>query len=332
MASTNRICMARRPVGVPHADDFRIERTLLPQLTAGHVLVELQWISLDPYIRLRMAGRHLVDNLSPGDAINSEVIGRVVETAEPSLQVNDLVIGFSDWQSQAVLRADDLKKLPSTDHSKSYYLGVLGMPGLTAYAGVEALLQPSAGDVVVVSAAAGPVGSSVGQLAKARGAMVIGIAGGREKCRWVVEQAGFDHSIDYRHEDVRSRLGDICPTGPSHYFDNVGGDMLRLMLECMRPYGKIALCGVISDYNETDPALGPTSLEIITARATIMGLVVYDFEHLQNEARAAIGKLIKANSFAVREDISEGLEKAPQAFARLMRGENQGKALVRLCS
>ncbi len=324
--------MARRPVGVPQAGDFRIERTQLPQLTAGDVLVELLWISLDPYIRLRMAGRHLVGNLSPGDAINSEMVGRVVETAAPSIQINDLVIGFSDWQSHAVLRADDLKTLPSSDYPLSYYLGVLGMPGLTAYAGIEALLQPTADDVVVVSAAAGPVGSSVGQLAKARGAKVIGIAGGEEKCRWVVERAGFDHCIDYRQQDIRSRLSEICPAGPSQYFDNVGGDLLKLMLECMRPYGKIALCGVISDYNEADPASGPAPLEIITARATIMGLVVYDFEHLQDQARAAISGLINTHSFAVREDIAEGLENAPLAFARLMRGENQGKALVRLCS
>lgn len=323
--------MARRPVGVPLAEDFRIEQAVLPQLAAGDVLVELLWISLDPYIRLRMAGRHLVDNLSPGDAINSEMIGRVVKTAAPSFQVDDLVIGFSDWQSLAVLRADDMKLLPAGDLSTSYYLGVLGMPGLTAYAGIEKLLQPSVDDVVVVSAAAGPVGSTVGQLAKARGANVIGIAGGQEKCRWVIEQAGFDHCIDYRHEDVRSRLNEICPEGPSHYFDNVGGDLLQLMLECMRPYGKIALCGVISDYNEADPAPGPTPLDIITARATVMGLVVYDFEHLQDEARAAIGKLISEKSFAIREDIAKGLENAPQAFAKLMRGENQGKALVQLC-
>lgn len=322
--------MARRPVGVPLAEDFWIEQAVLPQLAAGDVLVELLWISLDPYIRLRMAGRHLVDNLLPGDAINSEMIGRVVESAAPSFQVDDLVIGFSDWQSLAVLRADDMRQLPAVDLSMSYHLGVLGMPGLTAYAGIEKLLQPSADDVLVVSAAAGPVGSTVGQLAKARGAIVIGIAGGQEKCRWVVERAGFDHCIDYRHEDVRSRLKEICPAGPSHYFDNVGGDLLKLMLECMRPYGKIALCGVISDYNEADPAPGPTPLEIITARAIIMGLVVYDFEHLQDEARAAIGNLIRDNSFAVREDIAKGLDNAPQAFARLMRGENQGKALVQL--
>ncbi len=278
-----------------------------------------------------MAGRHLVDNLSPGDAINSEMVGRVVETASSAFQINDLVIGFSNWQSHAVLRADGLKKLPDTDHSMSYYLGVLGMPGLTAYAGVEVLLKPLAEDTLVVSAAGGPVGSSVGQLAKARGATVIGIADGQEKCRWVVDQIGFDHCIDYHQQDVRSSLNEICPAGPSHYFDNVGGNLLKLMLECMQPYGKIALCGVISDYNETDPAPGPTPLEIITARATVMGLVVYDYEHLQDQARAAIGKLVKGNSFAVREDISKGLHSAPGAFATLMRGKSQGKALVQLC-
>lgn len=322
--------MARRPVGVPQEDDFRIEQAQLPQLATGDVLVEVQWISLDPYIRLRMAGRHLVDNLTPGDAINSEMVGKVIETETPEFQIDDLVIGFSDWQSYAVLSAESLKKLPIGRYSPALYLGVLGMPGLTAYAGVKKLLQPTAGDTVVVSAAAGPVGSSVGQLAKAHGASVIGIAGGKEKSDWVIEQAGFDHCIDYRHEDVRVRLNEICPDGPTHYFDNVGGDLLSLMLQCLRPYGKIALCGVISDYNDSEPASGPTLLEIIAARAIVMGLVVYDYEHLQNDARKTVGELIDAGTFAVREDVSRGLESAPRAFARLMRGENQGKVLVQL--
>lgn len=324
------IRLRRRPAGVPEPEDFDQVEVMAPTPGADEVLVAPETISLDPYIRLRMAGRHLVGNLVPGDPISSEMVGRVVDSRSPAFRPGDVVAGFAPWTDLAALPAAELRRVDFGALPASLALGVLGMPGLTAYAGVTRCLNIGADDVVVVSAAAGPVGATVGQLAMARGARVIGIAGGPEKARWVTEVAGFDACIDYRAEKVTEALTAIVPERPSVYFDNVGGTLLRDILRGLRPYGRVALCGIVADYNAGTPEPGPLPLEIISARATLKGLVVYDHEDLRetmiNEHRA----LIESGRLAWREDVTIGLDAAPAGFARLMRGENQGKAVVRL--
>ncbi|MFN3592574.1 MAG: NADP-dependent oxidoreductase [Thermaurantiacus sp.] len=324
------IRMARRPDGVPVEEDFAFETLDLPAPADGEALVRLQAISLDPYIRLRMAGRHLVGNLSPGDMISSEMVGVVVESRSQSLRPGAMVAGFAPWCDLAVLRDSELRPLPAFDLPATLTLGILGMPGLTAYAGITRILQPGPEDVLVVSAAAGPVGATVGQLASLRGATVIGIAGGPKKCLWLKEVAGFSAAIDHRNGQVAEALLGLAPDGPTAYFDNVGGDLLRTVLGVLRPYGRIALCGIIADYNSNTRAPGPEPLEIISRRATLSGLVVYDHEDLSAEWEREGARLIRAGDLHYLEDITEGLDGAPTAFARLMRGENVGKSLVRL--
>ncbi len=327
---TRVVTMRRRPAGVPEPDDFGFVDMELPEPADGEALVQVEAISLDPYIRLRMAGRHLIGNLEGGDPISSEMVGTVLRSRAPALREGQVVAGFAPWSEQAVLPASELRAIDFGDLPSSLAFGVLGMPGLTAYAGVTQLLEIGPDDVLVVSAAAGPVGATVGQLARGRGARVIGIAGGPEKCRWVVEEAGVEACIDYRAEAVDAAVRRLVPEGPSAYFDNVGGELLRTMIRVIRPYGRIAICGIMADYNETSPAPGPLPLEIIQSRATLKGLVVYDFEHLRDEMIAEHMRLIAAGRMAWREDVAVGLANAPAAFARLMRGENQGKALVRV--
>jgi NADPH-dependent curcumin reductase len=328
MTVVRQIRMRRRPAAVPEPDDLEIADIALPPLGEGDVLMAPHFISLDPYIRLRMAGRHLIGNLEPGDAISSEMVGTVLASRSPDFAEGATVAGFTPWQDQAVLPGAELRAIDFGDLSPSLALGILGMPGLTACAGITQLLKPGVGDVLVVSAAAGPVGATVGQLAMARGAKAIGIAGSPEKCRWVVEDAGFDACIDYKREDVAEALARLVPERPSCYFDNVGGALLRTMIGTLRAYGRVALCGIMADYNSADLAPGPLPLEIISARATIMGLVVYDFEHLREEMITEHRRLIATGRLKWREDVAYGLENAPAAFSRLMRGENEGKALV----
>lgn len=329
--TVTRIIMANRPVGVPTIDDFARQAVELDALRDGEILFRPSFFSLDPYLRLRMAARHLSGNLQPGDVMMSEAVGIVEETASPLFSKGQMLAGFAPWQELSVCEAAEFRALEGFDGlSPSLALGTLGMPGLTAYAGVTRLLKPTADDIVVVSAASGPVGGAVGQLARARGARVIGIAGGREKCDWVTRVAGFDACIDHRAGSVRDQLAAICPEGPTAYFDNVGGQLLRDMLASLRIGGRVVLCGIIDDYNADEPGPGPNPMEIMAARATVYGLVVYDHEDLRETMIAEIGAMIRTGDFACREDVSEGLASAPEALARLLRGENQGKALVRI--
>ena len=328
--TARQIRMARRPLGVPTPDDFEQAEVTLEPLREGEVRFRPTVISLDPYIRLRMAGRHLIGNLSPHDPITSEAVGVVVESRSTAWKPGDTAAGFCAWQDQVVLPAEVLRRVELGGLPPELALGVLGMPGLTAYAGVERLMRPGPGDIVVVSAAAGPVGATVGQLAHARGARVIGIAGGPQKCEWVRRVKGFEACIDYRAGSVSEQLAALCPERPTAYFDNVGGEMLRQMLKDLRHGSRVVVCGFIDDYNSPVEHPGPHPFEIIASRATLMGLVVYDHEDLRPTLIDEVGGLIRAGRFAYREDVAVGLDAAPAAFERLMRGENQGKALVRL--
>ena len=325
MSENARVIVKQTPRGVPMPGDFAID----PRAEVGErgVLCRTRYISLDPYLRGRLSGRHLSGPILPGDAMSSELILEVIESAQ-GFSAGEMVRAHGPWQHRVRLDADTMQRVPGDVRPASLFLGVLGMPGLTAYAGVQRILQPSAGETLVVSAAAGPVGATVAQLARIAGARVIGIAGSEKKCRWLMDTAKLDGVINYREQDVREALDGVCANGIDMYFDNVGGDMLTAVMERLALRARVALCGLMSQYNSEAPPAGPNPGLIIRARACVQGLVVYDHEDLRAEMQAANAREIKAGRLAYREDVSAGLASAPDAYCRLMRGENFGKALI----
>lgn len=328
MSVPNRaVVVARRPQGVPDPDDFALKAIDEPD--GEGVLCHVCVLSLDPYLRGRLSGRHLTGLIDVGEAMVSEC---VLQLAEDSglLRAGDLVRGFAPWQERVRLPAESLTPLPQGIDPPSLALGVLGMPGLTAYAGVRRLLEPKAGDTLFVSAAAGPVGATVAQLCKAAGARTVGIASSRDKCRWMTDAAGFDVAINYRERDLREALDEACPKGIDLYFDNVGGDVLQAAMERLAIGARVALCGLMEQYNSDNPPPGPNPALTIKARATVRGLVVYDHEDLRGEMEQSLWAMIEAGTLAYREDVSDGLDAAPAAFCRLMSGRNFGKTIVRV--
>jgi NADPH-dependent curcumin reductase CurA len=327
MSKPNRaVTVARRPDGVPVPDDFAVSAIDEPQ--GDGVLCHVCVLSLDPYLRGRLSGRHISGPLNIGDPMTSECVLQVAEDHGP-FKAGDLVRGFAPWQERAILPAETLTPLPAEIDPPSLALGVLGMPGLTAYAGVQRLLEPKPGDTLFVSAAAGPVGATVAQLCRAAGARTVGIASSADKCGWMTEQAGFDVAINYRERDLREALDEACPDGIDLYFDNVGGDVLQAAMERLAVGARVALCGLMEQYNTDSPPPGPNPALTIKARATVRGLVVYDHEDLRADMQTTLWQMIQDGTLAYREDATDGLENAPEAFCRLMAGRNFGKTIVR---
>lgn len=327
MQSNQRVVVARRPEGRPAPADFAVQPAAEPD--GQGVLCEVLFISLDPYLRGRLSGRHLSGPIAVGEAMSSELVLRVAEDCG-GFRAGDRVRAFGPWQRRVRLPAEALTPVPTGVAPASLALGALGMPGLTAYAGVHRLLQPQAGQTALVSAAAGPVGATVGQLCKTAGAKVVGVAGGDEKCAWLLDQAGFDIAIDRHRQSLREALDAACPDGIDLYFDNVGGDMLQAALERLALGARVALCGLMDQYNQETPPPGPNPALIIRARATVQGLVVYDHEDLRPQMEADLGGRVQAGKLAFKEDVSQGLERAAAAFCRLMAGETFGKAVVKV--
>ena len=325
--SNARVVVARRPEGRPAPADFAMQPAAPPQ--GEGTQCEVLFISLDPYLRGRLSGRHISGPIAVGEAMSRELVLRVAEDCG-GFRAGDLVRAFGPWQRRVRLPAEALAPVPKDIDPASLALGVLGMPGLTAYAGVNRLLRPQAGQTAVVSAAAGPVGATVGQLCGAAGAKVVGVAGGGEKCAWLLNQAGFDVAIDRHRQPLREALDAACPDGIDLYFDNVGGDMLQAAMERLALGARVALCGLMDQYNQEAPPPGPNPALIIRARATVQGLVVYDHEDLRAQMQADLGARIRAGELAFKEDLSEGLDQAAAAFCRLMAGETFGKAVVKV--
>ena len=326
-ASNSRVVVVRTPAGVPTLSDFALEPAPAP--VGLGVLAEVLYISVDPYLRMRLGGRHITATISAGDPMSSELILRVAEDAG-GFHAGDLVRAFGPWQRSLRLPADALTPVPAGVEPPSLALGVLGMPGLTAYAGVNRLLRPEAGQTILVSAASGPVGATVGQLCKAAGARVVGVVGTPEKCRWLQEEAGFDVAVDRRRQPIREALATACPDGIDGYFDNVGGDMLQAAMERLAPNARVVLCGLIDQYNDEAIPSGPNPSLIIRARATVSGLVVYDHEDLRGAMEADLGARVAAGTLKFREHVVEGLDEAPAAFCALMAGETFGKTVVKV--
>lgn len=327
-----QITLQRTPVGLPDASDFAFGHAELPQPEDGQVLVRVLALSLDPYLRSAMAGRHLSASIGIGDLVRGEGLVEVLASRHPAMAAGEQWVAACGWRSHALLDAAAVaqaRRVPAWLDRPTLALGGLGMPGLTAWAGLNRLADARAGDTLVVSAASGPVGATVGQLAKIKGCRVIGIAGGPEKCAWVTGVAGFDACIDYRAEDLRQALDRLCPQGVDVYFDNVGGDTLLALLERLALGARVVLCGLMAQYNGAAPtAINPALL--IRARATMRGLVVYDHWDALEQMLSEMKAHYLAGRLQFREDIAEGLQSAPAAFVRLMQGRNQGKALVRL--
>ena len=328
-----RVVLVRRPPGEPAESDFRVETAPMPQPGAGQVLVRVIYLSLDPYMRGRM--RDAASYAAPvalGDAMPGGTVGEVVRSNHPAFAAGDIVEDRLGWQEYAVANGATLRKIDPSIAPISTANGVLGMPGMTAWFGLLEIGQPKPGETVVVSAASGAVGQVVGQLAKLAGCRVIGIAGGAAKCDFVMNELGFDDAVDYKAaSDIEAALRTACPAGIDVYFDNVGGPVTDAVVPLLNFWARIPLCGSISAYNADKPEVGPRILwPFVGRRVKLQGFIVSDFAPRFDPARRAMGELVRSGRLKYKEDIVEGIEKAPRAFIGLLRGENFGKLQVRL--
>lgn len=326
-----RILFRRTPDGIPVPEDFGADTVDVPKPSEGQFLSRTVYLSLDPYYRNVMKASQIYqDRLNPGDPMVGETVAQVIESKHEGFRAGDYVVVRNGWQQFAVSNGAGVRKLDPAFAPISTALGVLGVPGLTGYAGLVYLGEPKPGDTVVVSAASGPVGSTAGQVARLSGCRSVGIAGSDEKCAFVVRELGFADCVNYKSGDLKSKLKQACPDGIDVYFDNVGGDTLAAVLGNLALHSRIVLCGMIGAYNLSTPPPGPYLGPVVGARATMRGLIVYDHLHRLPDLLRVVGGWIRSGQFRFREDIAEGLDAAPEAFCRLMRGENFGKALVRV--
>jgi hypothetical protein len=330
-AMNRQIVLKRRPVGAPTPSDFALVDAPLPKPGDGEILCRTIYLSLDPYMRGRMnEGRSYARPVELGQVMVGGTVGQVVESKHPAFAPGDLVLGYDGWQEYAVSKGVGMRKLDPAQAPISTALGVLGMPGLTAYVGLLDIGRPRPGETVVVSAAAGAVGSAVGQIAKIKDCRAVGIAGSADKCAYVVRELGFDAGVNYKTGDFPSALPAACPSRVDIYFDNVGGDVLKAVLRIINVNARIPLCGIISQYNAPEPPPGPNLAPLLVNRALIKGFIVSD--HLERTADflAECTGWVREGRLKYREDIVEGLERAPGAFIGLLQGMNFGKLLVRV--
>ncbi len=320
----------RYPVGMPQAADFGLDRRPLAAPGAGEVLLRTHWLSLDPYLRPLLAGRYALPRPALGDVVPGGALSQIVVSDSDDLAAGDWVVGDTGWCDYAVVRAESLRRVDPDQAPLSTALGVLGIPGLTAWAGLKTIAHPQAGETVLVSTAAGAVGSVAGQLARRAGCRTVGIAGLPEKCAIAREAFGFDECVSHLSPTFADDLRAACPDGIDVYFDNVGGEVLEAALSLLRPRARVVLCGLSAQYNQADRPPGPNLGPVIGARATLQGLVVFDHLARFDEFSAEVAPLVRDGSVQYRESISEGLATAPAAFVAMMSGRNLGKSLVRV--
>ncbi|GAB4090124.1 NADP-dependent oxidoreductase [Hydrogenophaga soli] len=337
MPQNRQILLDNRPQGEATVSNFKLVTTDTPALAEGQVLVRHHFLSLDPYMRGRMnASRSYAEPQPLGEVMIGGTVGEVVESRHPKFAAGDKVVGMGGWQEYSVVDASvpgALRRVDTTHVPLSHYLGAVGMPGVTAWYGLVKIIAPKAGETVTVSAASGAVGSAYGALAKARGCRVVGIAGGPDKCRYVVEELGFDACIDYReHSDMLSlakALKVACPNGIDGHFENVGGMVLDAVMLRANAFSRIAVCGMIAGYDGaplpmTNPAL------ILVNRMKIEGFIVSEHMEVWPEALTELGGLVGSGKLRPRESVAQGLDAAPEAFLGLLKGKNFGKQLVKL--
>jgi NADPH-dependent curcumin reductase CurA len=337
MPHNQQILLDNRPTGEASASNFKLTSSETPELQDGQVLVKHHYLSLDPYMRGRMndSKSYAVPQVL-GQVMGGGTAGEVIESRSPRFAVGDKVVGMGGWQQYGIFNAAQpgaLRKVDTTHVPLSHYLGAVGMPGVTAWYGLIKIIEPQAGQTVVVSAATGAVGSAVGALAKARGARVVGIAGGPDKCYYALAELGFDTCIDYKlYKDAASlsdALKEVCPKGVDGYFENVGGMVLDAVLPCMNDFGRIAVCGMIAGYDGKPLPLANPAL-ILTSRLKIQGFIVSEHMEVWPDALKELGTLVATGKLRPRESVAQGLEAAPEAFLGLLKGKNFGKQLVKL--
>ena len=331
MAGNRQILLMEKPNGKLTLDNFRLAEADIPTPADGEVLVKARYVSLDAANRAWMQGVTYRSALTMGEVMAGGALAEVVESRDLRLAPGDIVSAETGWQEYAVVPAKHLEKLPKVE-PLTHLLSVYGVTGLTAYLGLLRVGDPKPGETVVVSAAAGAVGSIAGQVAKLKGAKVIGIAGGAEKCAWLTDELGFDAAVDYKQGDVRRALRAACPDGVNVYFDNVGGDIFEAALFNMANHGRVVCCGAVSQYDDVPPAHGPRGVPglIVTKRLKVDGFVVMDFYDGKDAALAQLRSWVEAGQLKVQEDVIDGLENLPAALIGLLAGENRGKRMVRV--
>ena len=334
--TARRIVLASRPVGEPKASDFRLEEFPVPQPGAGQMLLRTKWLSLDPYMRGRMSDApSYAKPVGIDEVMEAGTVSEVVASNNDTYQKGDIVLSRVGWQTHALSDGSGLRKLDPALAPVSTALGVLGMPGMTAYTGLLVIGQPKAGETVVVSAASGAVGSAVGQIAKIKGARAVGIAGGPEKCRYVKEELGFDDCVDHRAADFAERLAAACPKGIDVYFENVGSPVWDAVFPLLNTFARVPVCGLIAQYSMTELPAGPNRVPqlfraVLTKRLTIRGFIVTDFAAHFGDFIRDMPQWVKEGRIKYREDVADGLENAPAAFMGMLKGRNFGKQLVRI--
>ena len=336
MSTNKRVLFSKRPLGEPDDDCFRIDEVATPDLGPNEILIKTCWLSLDPYMRGRMNDmKSYTEPMQLGDVMTGESTGIVEESNSDKWQVGDRVAAHMGWQTYIVAKGDDarLMKVNLDNGTLSAHLGVVGMPGRTAYFGLTEVGKPKVGETLVVAAASGAVGSAVGQIAKILGLRSIGIAGGSEKCRYVKEELQFDDCLDYKSGNFAEKLGLACPDGVDIYFENVGGEVTKTVAPLLNEGARVPICGYISNYNDEDITKAETPFHILKQLKTVPEhrfFVVYEWQDRYEEATRQLGQWIKDGLLKYRESIGEGLENAPELFRGLLKGKNFGKQLVKV--
>ncbi len=324
--------LASRPSGFPQEGNFELNEASLPNAEHGEVMIKLEYLSIDPYMRGRMnEGKSYTPGVQIGEVMTGEGVGVVVESRSSALSAGDHVVTRTGWQEYSTAHESAVRKVDASVAPVSTALGVLGMPGLTAYHGTFDVIDPRPGDTFVVSAASGAVGGVVGQLAKKSGCRVIGTAGSDEKIAYIVNELGFDAGINYKTENVAERLAALCPNGIDGYFDNVGGETTDAVLENLATGARIAICGQIANYNDVEQAMGPRNLRtLLVAQAKMQGFLVFQFVQKHPAALERLSAWVADGSLKYKEHIVEGFEEMPRAFIGMMHGANFGKLLVKV--
>jgi NADPH-dependent curcumin reductase CurA len=331
-----RIVLTSHPKGMPHPTNFRLETVPVPDISDGHMLLRTVWLSLDPYMRGQMdTGPSYSSGVALGDPMRAEVVARVVVSRHPAFAVGNVVLAYAFWQDYTVSDGTGLRRLDSDAAPLSTALGVLGMPGMTAWVGLQTIAKPRPGETLVVAAASGAVGSSVAQIAKIKGCRVVGIAGGAAKCRYLSDELHLDVALDHRAPSFSDDLRAACPEGIDIYFENVGGRVLQAILPLLNTFARIPVCGVIAHYNDDASEVGSVGLVgmmrlMISKRVLMQGFLVDDHTERTDEFLAQMGAWVSEGRVRYREDITPGLENAPGAFIGMLQGENFGKTLIRV--
>lgn len=333
---SKRIELISRPVGMPQPSDFNICEKPVPDLTDNQILCRTIYLSLDPYMRGRMNdAKSYAASVELGDVVTAEAVSEVIESTSDKFKAGDIVAGMNGWQSHAVLDAGEVRHVDPQQAPISTALGVLGMPGLTAYVGLLDKGQPKSGETLVVSAATGAVGAVVGQIGRIKGLRVVGIAGAQEKCDYAVSELGYDACVSHRSDTLRDDLKAVCPDGIDVYFESVGGDVQRAVFPLLNVHARATICGLIAWYNLTAAPEGPDMVpglmrQILTKRLSINGIIIFDHYDRYRDFQRDVSGWIADGSLKYREDIVDGLENAVEAFQGLMQGRNFGKLIVRV--